>query len=192
MSDALVYQAAIFTHEVNYMDYKGKTKKAVLNFALDPVQLLEIIASVPTNTSKSNNPSKKGQNIAISDEQQIKLVRDLAAKAAGWPSDDGETWEPFADFQNQLAGKAFMTLLVSSDQMRKDFADTVFLEPFRAYVSFAAADPSNTPKEIQQMQSMLAQLENTFSEKPNPEETLEEKRARLAADLAALDVADEA
>lgn len=177
------YEASVYSKVVNYTNFNSTEKKTTLYFALDPIQLLELIAAVPSTKSKSRNPAKQGQEEEISEEQMVKLVRKLAAKAAGFPSEDGESWEPFEDFENTIAGKAFMTQMVSSDKQRKEFAEKVFLDPFRAYVRFAAQDPSNTPKEIQQMEGMLAQLEKTFAESPDPEESLDERRDRLRREL---------
>lgn len=186
----LVYEAAVYSTTVKYTNFKGDTNETQLYFALDPIQLLEIIASVPTNRTKSKNPARQNDDQPISDEQQIRLVRNLAAKAAGFPSDDGESWEPFEDFANTIAGKAFITRMVSSDGMRKEFAEKVFLDPFRAYVGFAEAEPSNTPKEVQQMRNMLSQLEATFAEKPDPEESLEDRRLRLQREIDAMNQAE--
>lgn len=187
----ITYEAAVFTRTVKYTNFKGEANSTELYFALDPIQLLELIAGIPTNKSKSRNPSRQGEEQPISDAQQVKLVRDLAAKSAGFPSEDGESWEPFDNFADTIAGKAFMTQMVSSDAMRKEFAEKVFIDPFRAYVGFAAADPSNSPKEIQQMQNMLTQLEKTFADSPDPEESLEDRRARLQREMDALNNAAE-
>jgi len=188
----ITYEAAVFTRTVKYTNFKGVTQEAELSFALDPIQLLELIAALPNKKTKSRNPARQNEEQPISDEQQVKLVRDLAAKSAGFPSDDGESWEPFDGFQDSIAGKAFMTQMVSSDAMRKEFAEKVFIAPFRAYVGFAAADPSNSPKEIQQMESMLVQLEKTFAETPDQDESIEDRRARLQREMDALNTtADE-
>lgn len=188
---SITYQASVYTRLVSYTNFKNETKEVRLYFALDPIQLLETIAALPTpKKTKSQNPAKQNETQDISEAQQIKLVRDLASKSAGFPSDDGESWEPMEDFGNTIAGQAFMTQMVSSDADRKEFSEKVLLDPFRAFVQFAEADTSNTPKEVQEMKQMLSQLENVFSEKPAPNETLEERRARLEADLAALKDSD--
>lgn len=183
----LTYEASVYTHTVKYKNFKGETNETTLYFALDPIQLMQTIAGFAPKASKSKNPAKQGQP-EISDEEQIKFVRGLAVKAAGFPSDNGESWEPFEDFENTIAGKAFLTSLVSSDDARKEFAEKVIVAPFQAFVGFASDDPSNSPKDVQQLKTMLSQLENVFVGKPE-NETLEERRARLQAEMAALDSA---
>jgi len=182
-----VYEAAVYTREVEYRNFNGEQKKATLHFALDPIQLMQVIASfAPKKNKKSGNPAQRGQDMEITDEEQLKFIRDLARKSAGEPSEDGETWHPFEDFDNTLAGKAFMTQLTSSDGDRKEFAEKVVLDPFRAFVNFAKNDPSNTPKDVQQFEKMLSQMENVFAAPEVRTETVEEKRARLAAELNSL------
>lgn len=180
----ITYEASVFTSLVKYKNFKGQTNETTLHFALDPIQLMQTIASFAPKATKSKNPAKQGTS-EITDEEQIKFVRGIACKAAGFPSDDGESWEPFEDFENTIAGKAFLTQLVSSDAARKDFAEKVILAPFKAFVEFAEADPSNTATETQQLKTMLGQLENIFVGKDN--ESLEERRARLQAEMAALE-----
>lgn len=180
----ITYEASVFSAVVNYKNFKGQEKSTELHFALDPIQLMQTIASFAPKNTRSKNPAKQGA-AEISDEEQIKFVRGLACKAAGFPSDDGESWEPFEDFENSIAGKTFLTQLVSSDGARKDFAERVILDPFKAFVEFAEADPTNTKSETQQLRTMLAQLENVFIGKTN--ESLEERRARLQAEMAALE-----
>lgn len=185
--NGLTYEASVYKRTVNYRNFKGEVKETELFFALDPIQLMQFIASFqPKKQSRSGNPAKKDEVSPITDEQQLKFVRDLAAKAAGFPSVDGESWEPYAEFTDSIAGKAFMTKLASSDADRKEFAQKVVLDPFQAFVNFAVADTSNDPKEMAQFKAMAAQLENIFQEKPTPDETLEDRRARLAAELASL------
>lgn len=181
----LTYEASVYKRTVKYTNFKGETNETTLYFALDPIQLMQTIASFAPRTSKSKNPAKQGQP-EITDEDQIKFVRSLAVKAAGFPSDDGESWEPFEDFENTIAGKAFLTQLVSSDDGRKEFAEKVILDPFRAFVGYAEADPSNSPKDTAQLKTMLGQLENVFVGKPE-NESLEERRARLQAEMTALE-----
>lgn len=181
----ITYEASVYTRTVKYKNFKGETNETTLYFALDPIQLMQAIASFAPKASRSKNPAKQGQP-EISDEEQIKFVRSLAEKAAGFPSDDGETWEPFENFADTIAGKAFLTQLVSSDGDRKEFAENVILDPFRAFVSFAEADPTNEAKDTQQLRTMLSQLENVFVGKDN-NESLEERRARLQAEMAALE-----
>lgn len=182
----LTYEASVYSRTVTYRNFKGVEQTAELTFALDPIQLMAAIASFNPKTSKSRNPAKQGQP-EISDEEQIKFVQSLASKAAGFPSDDGESWEPFDNFENTIAGKAFLTQLVSSDKDRSEFAQQVILDPFRAFANFAEADKSNSPQDVANLRTMLTQLENVFSEGPPKDETLEERRARLEADLAALE-----
>lgn len=181
----LTYEASVYKRTVHYKNFKGEEQTTELYFALDPIQLMSAIASFAPKESKSQNPAKKGKQ-EITDEEQIKFVRSLAKQAAGFPSEDGETWEPFEDFENTIAGKAFLTQLVSSDGDREKFAEQVILDPFRAFVGFAEADGSNSPKDVQQLKTMLGQLENVFKGAPQ-NETLEERRARLEAEMAALD-----
>ena len=181
----LTYEASVYKRTVKYRNFKGETNETTLFFALDPIALMQMIASFAPKASKSKNPAKQGQP-EINDEDQIKFVRGLALRAAGFPSDDGETWEPFENFENTIAGKAFLTQLVSSDGDRKEFSEKVILDPFRAFVSFAEQDPSNTPKDTQQLKTMLSQLENIFTGGP-ANESVEDRRARLQAEMAALD-----
>lgn len=182
----LTYEASVYKRTVKYKNFKGETNETTLYFALDPIQLMQTIASFAPKTSKSKNPAKQGQP-EITDEDQIKFVQGLAKKAAGFPSEDGEVWEPFENFEDTIAGKAFLTQLVSSDGDRKEFSEKVILDPFRAFVGFAEQDPTNTAQDTQQLRTMLSQLENVFVGKPDKNESLEERRARLAAEMAALD-----
>lgn len=184
MSD-VIYNASVYSRTVSYRNFKGEEQSVELYFALDPIQLLQFIAGFTPKKSKSKNPAKQGQIEPVSEAEQIKMVRDLAQLSAGFPSDDGESWEPFEDFNNSLAGKAFMTKLTSSDTDRSEFSEKVILDPFRAFVEYAKADPSNTPKDVQNLQNMLAQVEQVFSG-PSTDETLDERRARLEAELASM------
>jgi hypothetical protein len=181
----LVYNASVYTRTVKYTNFKGKTQTAELFFALDPIQLLKIIAGFNPTKSKSRNPAKKDQIEPLSDEAQVEFVQNLSAKAAGFPSDDGESWEPFDGFADSLAGKAFMTQLVSSDSDRAEFAEKVVLQPFRSFVEFAKADPDNTPAEVQNLEKMLTQIESIFRA-PDKKESLEERKARLERELETL------
>jgi hypothetical protein len=183
----LIYEASVYSRTVAYKNFLGEENKVILYFALDPLQLMQVIATFQPKRVKSGNPARNGQAAEITDEDQLKFVRDLACRAAGTPSEDGETWEPFEDFSDSLAGKAFLTKLTSSDGDRKEFASKVILDPFRAFVSFAKADPSNTPKDVQQFEQMLVQMENIFKTPEPRDESLEERRARLAAELAAIE-----
>jgi hypothetical protein len=181
-----VYEASVYTRTVNYKNFKGESRSVELFFALDPLKLLKVIAGFNPKKSKSNNPARRNE-LEISDADQVQFVRDLCIQAAGEPSADGEAWIPFPDFEETLAGQTFLTKLASSDGDRAEFAEKVILDPFRAYVRFAAADETNTPKDVQQFQTMLSQLENIFTAKDKPEESYEDRRARLAAELAAMD-----
>lgn len=183
----IVYEASVYERTVSYKNFKGQQQSVRLFFALDPLELMTMIAGFAPRTSKSNNPAQRGKDV-INEGDQVKFVRDIAIKAAGTPSDDGESWEPFENFENTLAGKTFITKLASSDGDREEFAQKVLLDPFRAFVKFAEADPTNTQKDIQQFQQMVGQLERIFA---NPggdtNESLEDKRARLAREMAELD-----
>lgn len=181
----VTYEASVYERTVKYKNFKGETNETTLYFALDPMQLMQAIANFAPKPSKSKNPAKQAQP-EISDGEQIKFVRDLSTKAAGFPSEDGETWEPFDNFADTIAGKAFITQLVSSDADRKEFAERVILDPFRAFVNFAEADPSNNVKDTAQLRTMMGQLENVFVGKDETE-SLEDRRARLQAEMAALE-----
>jgi len=184
MSD-LIYEASVYKRTVKYRNFKGETNETTLYFALDPIALMQTIASFAPKASRSKNPAKQGQP-EITDEDQIKFVRGLALKAAGFPSEDGEVWEPFDNFEDTIAGKAFLTQLVSSDADRQEFSQKVIIDPFKAFVSYAEQDPSNSTKETQQLRTMVGQLENIFKGK-NENESLEDRRARLMAEMAALE-----
>lgn len=186
MSD-VIYQASVFEKTIKYVDFKGKTKEATLSFALDPIQLLLVIASFeePKN-KKSGNPAKRDQVEPITNEKQLEFVQGLVKKAAGWPSEDGESWMPYENFENDIAGKAFLTKLASSDEDRKEFAQKVVLDPFNAYVEYAKAEPSNKKADIDNLIKMQEQLTRIFSEPDRSGESLEERRARLEAELQAM------
>ena len=186
----ITYEASVYTRQVSYVNFKGETQTVELHFALDPLQLMQIVATGFTPKKvKSGNPARNGQNAEISDEEQLKFFRNLASKSAGTPSDDGESWEPFEDFENTLAGKAFLTRLAASDSDRIEFGEKVMIAPFEAFVKYAENDPSNSKQETQQLRTMLEQLRNILTPQQT-EETLEEKRARLAAEMAALSASD--
>lgn len=187
-STEIVYEASVYERTVSYKNFKQEQQTVRLFFALDPIELMTMIAGFKPKKSKSNNPAERGKDV-IDDADQVKFVRDIAIKSAGTPSDDGESWEPFENFENTLAGKTFITKLASSDGDREEFAQKVLLDPFRAFVKFAEADPTNTPKDIQQFQQMVRQLESIFSTQGSRDgETLEERRARLQAELAATEI----
>lgn len=182
----VIYEAAVYTRTVTYKNFKGVENSVTLHFALDPLQLMALIASFPLKRVKSGNPALNGTIAEVDDESQLKFLRDLASKAAGTPSEDGETWTPFEDFTDSLAGKAFLTKLTSSDGDRKEFAEKVVIDPFRAFVNYARVDETNTPADIQQFDVMLQQMENIFKMPDPAQETADEKRARLQAEIAAL------
>lgn len=183
----LVYEASVYSRTLNYKNFKGEQKTVQLYFALDPLQLMQFIAGFEPKKVKSGNPARNGQPQEMSAEEQLKFVRNIAVKAAGTPSEDGESWTPFENFEDDLAGKAFLTKLASSDGDRKEFAEVVILAPFRAFVQFAQADPSNSPADVKQFLEMLQQMENIFKAPEPKQETLEERRARLMAEMNALD-----
>lgn len=187
MSD-VTYNASVYKRTVKYTNFKGETKSVDLEFALSPIELMRVIAQVPNaKKSKSKNPALRGQDEGISDEQQLKFLVDIASKAAGESSADGESWDPIPDFNNLLAGQAFITKLASSDGDRMEFAQKVLIDPFKAFVDFAAADEGNSEKEIQDFRQMLSQMERIFSVSPKRDgESLDERRARLEAEIAAL------
>lgn len=183
---SITFETTLFTHQVNYKNTRGEEKQVVLEFCLNPIKLLELVASFQTpRKTRSANPAKANE---ISDEQQIKFLRRLAVAAAGWASEDGESFEPFPEFEEQFAGQAFLTELLTSDSLRAEFSEVVMLRPFRTFVQFAAADPNNSKKDVQLFETQLAQLENIFKTgaETKPEETIEDRRARLEAELAAM------
>lgn len=186
----LIYEAAVYSRNVKYRNFQGEEKSVSLYFALDPLQLMSLIVSFDIKTSKSGNPALRGKPMEVTDEQQLKFIRDLACHAAGSPSEDGETWTPFPDFTDSIAGKAFLTKLASSDGDRREFAEKVILAPFRAFVEFGRADVSNTPKDVQQFEVMLTQMENIFKMPEEKDETIDDRRNRLAAELALLEAND--
>lgn len=188
MSEQLVYEASVYSRNISYRNFKGEISSTDLYFALDPLTLMQLISSFEVKAVKSGNPARAGKQ-EISEEAQLKFIRNLASKAAGFPSEDGETWEPFEDFENTLVGKAFLTKLTSSDGDRREFAEKVVLAPFEAFVNYAKADPSNSPKDTQEFETMLQQMRNIFKAPEEKQETLEERRARLAAELAAAEAA---
>lgn len=177
-----IYEAAVYTREVTYRNFKGEESTVEVSFALDPVQLLEVIAKTPTQKlSKSGDPRKRGQ-VELDEGRSFTFLRDIANQAAGYPSQDGERWLPITDFLETLAGQAFVTKLASSDADRKEFAEKVMLAPFRAFVGYAKADPGNTPKEIAKFEQMLEQFERVFAVSA-ADETLEARRARVAQEM---------
>jgi hypothetical protein len=183
----MIYEASVYSREVSYRDYKGQDHTMTLYFALDPLQLLQAFATVETKKIKSGNPALNGKVEALSEDVQLKLVRDLAIMSAGAPSDDGQYWESFPNFDESIVGKAFLTQLTASDGDRREFAEKVMLDPLRAFVAFAEADESNSPADVQMFRTQLNQVENIFKSSGKKDETLDERKARLAAELASLD-----
>lgn len=186
----VTYEASIYTRTISYKNLKGETKEVELHFALDPIQLLRVIASVPApKKSKSGNPAQRASDeSSLTEEQSFKFLVDISAKAAGWPSDDGESFEPFEDFATTLAGKAFITKLAASDADREEFAKKVILDPFAAFINFAAADESNNAAEVKKLRDMLSSMERIFATSAETKnETPEEKRARLLAEIDSLE-----
>lgn len=182
----ITYEATVYSRDITYRNLHGETKTVNLTFALSPIDLMAVVSRIPTNKSKSRDPRKAGQNEGITDEQRITLVQDLAAKSAGFISENGETFSPWEGFANDIVGQAFLTKLVSSDADRQEFAEKVILAPFRAFVDYARADESNSAKDIQEIEGYLAELEKAFSPDAKPAETNAERRARIQAELAAL------
>ena len=183
----IYYEASVYERVVRYINFKGERQEVQVFFALDPIELMALIAGFNPKRSKSNDPSKRGKEV-IDEGDQLKFVRDIALKAAGTPSEDGESWTPWPDFGETLAGKTFLTKLTSSDGDRGEFAQKVLLDPFRAFVKFAEADPTNTQKDVQNFKQMIGQLERIFTA-PDTNESIDEKRERLAREMAALDAA---
>lgn len=180
----IIYEASVYSREVSYRNFNGEDKVQVLHFALDPLQLMQIIAGFIPKKVKSGNPALQGSSAPVDESQQLKMVRDLAVQSAGSPSEDGESWTPFTEFSDSLVGKAFLTKLASSDGDRREFSEKVILAPFRAFVGYATSDESNTDKDKQQFAVYLQQMENIFTVPDQPEETLEARRVRLEAELA--------
>lgn len=185
----MIYEASVYSRTVSYRNLKGEDKTQTLYFALDPLQLMSAFAGYEPKKVKSGNPSRNNQDAEFTEKEQLEMVRDLAVLAAGIPSLDGETWTPYVDFDNDVAGKAFLTKLVASDGDRKEFAEKVIMAPLRAFVEYAEADPSNTPAEVQEFRAMLNTMEKMFIVPEKTPETMEDRRARLAAEMAALDAA---
>lgn len=183
----ITFEASVFSRTVRYRNFKNEEKSVELTFALDPLKLMRLIAGFKPTKSKSKNPARAGQVEELSDEQQLKFVSDIACAAAGFASDDGESWEEFEEFEASLAGKAFLTKLAASDDDRKEFADKVILAPFRAFVGFAEADAGNSPQDIADFREILDQMENLFKMPDTKNETIEDRKARLARELASLD-----
>lgn len=185
----VTYEASVYARTISYTNFKGETKEVELTFALDPISLLRVMASLPSpKKSRSNNPAQRArEENELTNEQQLKFLVDIASKAAGFVSDDGESFEPFEDFAESLAGKAFITKLASSDGDREEFAQKVMIDPFEAFVNYAKADEGNTPAEIKDFEDMLASMKRIFAVTKDETLTREERAAKLRADLAVLE-----
>lgn len=182
-----VYEAAVHSQKITYKNFKGEEKETELFFALDPYSLLQVMSTYNPKKIRSGNPALNGKDAEISDEEQIKIVRKLAVMSAGMPSDDGEFWINFSEFDTSVAGQAFLTKLATSDEDRRGFSETVILAPFRAFCAYFDADASNSAKEKKDMADTLAKMERVFKVPEVGPETPEERRARLEAQLAELD-----
>lgn len=190
MSDIITYVSSVYSRDISYTNFKGETKTVTLDFSLAPLQLMSIIAGFETKKVKSGNPAKNGQVEALTSEAQLVLFTKLASSAAGFASEDGETWEPFENFEDSLAGKAFLTKLAASDGDRKEFAELCILSPFRAFTALAIADPTNSPKDVLEFQQTQSQMEKLFAAPEEKTETAAERRARLQAELDATEIVD--
>lgn len=189
----ITYEAAVYSRTVTYTNFKGVTKTVELTFALDPIQLMRVMAAVPTpKKSKSGNPALRVQEEAeLSHEQQLKFLVDIASKAAGEMSEDGEQFHPIPDFAELLAGKAFITKLASSDGDREEFAEKVIINPFEAFVKYAHADEGNTAAELKQFDEMLASMKRIFAIGADKSEDPAARAARLRAELQSLETPSE-
>lgn len=189
----ITYEASVYSRTVSYTNLKGKTQEVELTFALDPIQLLRLMASLPEpKKSRSNNPARRAEEeTTISDERQFKFLVDLADKAAGFISDDGESFEPFEGFRDSIAGKAFITKLAASDADRAEFSQKVLVDPFEAFVNYAKAEEGNTKEEIAEFVRMLEQVKRIFGIANDKSLPAEDRRAQLARELAELDAAEE-
>lgn len=187
MADMPIYEASVYTREIAYRNFNGENKVQKLYFALDPMELLIVMSTYEPKKIKSGNPALNGKNAEMTDEQQIRMVRSLALKAAGTPSEDGESWTPFEEFDNTIVGKAFLTKLASSDADRKEFSEKVILDPFRAFAHYFMEDSSNTQLEKNELKDMLTKIENIFKVPEPGSETSEERATRLKKELAALE-----
>lgn len=182
-----IYEAAVYSQTVSYRNFKGVENTVELFFALDPLQLMQILSTYEPKKIKSGNPAIAGKDAPLSSEEQLGFVRKLASQAAGNPSDDGESWEHFEQFDETLVGKAFLTKLAASDVDRREFSNQVILEPFRAFIGYAVEDSGNSPADVAEFKDMLVKVEKLFIVPEKAEETQAEKKARLAAEMAALE-----
>lgn len=183
-----VYESSVYSQSVTYKNFQGVEKTQVLYFALDPLKLMELVSGLKTKTpKKSGNPALKNKPVEITNEEQLRFLRELAVKSAGVPSEDGEEWYTFDGFENSIVGKAFLAKLTASDSDRREFSEKVVLDPFRSFVAFAVADPSNSQEDIKTFRQLLAEAEKTFTVPTERNESIEERRSRLAAEMAALE-----
>lgn len=188
----LVYEASVYTQIIAYKNFKGEEKETTLYFALDPLQLLQALSGYQPKKIKSGNPALNGKDADMTDEEQIRMIRNLAVIAAGTPSEDGESWAPFEDFDNSIVGKAFLTKLATTDAVRRMFSEKVILDPVRAFVGYAVEDPTNSPKELQEMKDMLHKMELLFKIPDPTNESADDRRMRLQMELASLETKPDA
>lgn len=178
----LVYEAEIYRSQISYRNFAGEVKTVDLEFSLHPLKLMHLISTFEPKKVKSGNPARNGQT-EVTEEQQIQFVHNVAKASAGKASEDGESWIPWEGFEDDLVGQAFMTKLSSSDGDRREFAETVLLKPFRAFVNFAVADESNSKKDIESFQKMLRDMEQVFRVPEASELSVEERQALLEAEM---------
>lgn len=186
-----IYEASVYGSTVSYKNFKGVEKTQTLYFALDPLKLMELVSSLKKPASKSGNPALRNKPDEITDSEQLKFLRNLAVTSAGEPSEDGEEWHPYDGFEESIVGKAFLAKLTASDGDRREFSEKVVLDPFRSFVAFAIADSSNSQSDVQTFKRLLAEAEQTFHVPTNKDESLEDRRVRLQAEMAALDATSE-
>ena len=179
-----VYISSVYSTEVHYVNFLGEKKTKTVSFALDPVALLTNISNLDAYEKESANRAQRraGVEVGLSQAGSIDLIRELASQAAGYASEDGENWDRDYDFRDSVAGAAFLTYLGTSEEARFEFAENVFIKPFEAFVEFAKANPSNSPAEIKVLDDNLQALRGAFTK--GSTETLEERKARLKAELA--------
>lgn len=186
MVDKIIYEAAVYSRNISYRNFKGEELEQEVFFSLDPLKLMAFIARFDFGgkKSRSGNPAVRAQEEEPTVEDQLNFVREIACLSAGFPSEDGYRFDPFEDFEKTIVGRAFLTKLAASDADRKEFAELVILDPFRAFVGFAKADPSNDQAEIKSYEEMVTKMQNVLLGKS--EETLAQRKARLEAEMAEL------
>ena len=59
-------------------------------------------------------------------------------------------------------GKAFLAKLAASDADRREFADKVIMDPFRAFIGYAVEDSGNSPADVKEFEQMLTKMEKLF------------------------------